>query len=72
MMTFLSHGKMSRDEKSVSILEFPFFVNYPHAIKRGAEYSGGDHLKAKYCNEMDVYLESMKRENATANHNQFE
>lgn len=66
MMAFLSNRKKWWDEEKGIMYGTSHIAKYHRAIKRGAEYSGGDLLTAKYCDEMDVYLDSMKRQKTSA------
>ena len=66
---FLSHGLKWKDEAKGTTYGVSHLTKFHSAIVRGAEYSGGLQLTPEYRNEMDSYIDCMKREKATAKQN---
>ncbi len=68
-MVFLSHGKKYKNKEKGITYGRSHIGKYHSAIIRGADYSGGSPLTQEYREEMDAYMESMKREKAAAKQN---
>ena len=66
---FLSSGLKWKDEAKGTTYGLSHITKFHSAIVRGAEYSGGLQLTPEYRNEMDSYLDCMRREKATAKQN---
>ncbi|KAL7445325.1 hypothetical protein ACHAXM_009710 [Skeletonema potamos] len=69
MMAWLSHGKKWRDKEKGTVYGPSHLRKYHDAAVKGAAYSGGLHLSQVYRDEMDAYIEVMKREKAVAKQN---
>ena len=71
MTAFCSHWKKWKDEAKTKQYGFSHIRKYhdADAILKCSEYSGGSHVSQEYRDEMNAYIESMKREKTVAKQN---
>lgn len=69
MMAWLSHGKKWKNKEKGTVYGHSHLGKYHQAVKLGADYSGGSKLTQQYVDEMDAYMDNMKREKAEAKQN---